>query len=82
MIFYLAQITSNDTVFFGAVTTIGGAMASAIVFLFKIVIDEKKTTRADLLECREDRRKHDLEIVTLKTELTQIKAVITGAKNQ
>ncbi len=78
----LAQITSNDTVFFGAVTTVGGAMASAIVFLFKLFVEEKKTTRADLLECREDRKKHDLEIVTLKTELAQIRSVITGAKDQ
>lgn len=69
---FLAQITSNDTAFIGVVSTMIGGLVSAIVFLFKLFIDEKKTTRADLQECRSDREKLWAKIETLQNEIGKL----------
>ena len=69
---FLAQITSNDTAFIGVASTMIGGLVSAIVFLFKLFIDEKKTTRADLQECRSDREKLWAKIETLQNEIGKL----------
>ena len=52
MIYLMAQITSNDTVFVGVATAIVGPMAGAIVHLYYTY---KATVQRELDECKSDR---------------------------
>ena len=49
-----------------------GVQSTAIAVLFRFFVDEKKTTRADLQECRSDREKLWAKIETLQTEIGKL----------
>jgi hypothetical protein len=53
-------------------TAVTGGLVSAVVFLFKLFVEEKKTTRADLQECRSDREKLWAKIEQLQTEIGKL----------
>lgn len=53
-------------------TAVTGGLVSAVVFLFKLFVEEKKTTRADLQECRSDREKLWAKIAELQTEIGRL----------
>lgn len=70
--FFLAQLTSNDTTIIGIGTAIAGGLTTAVVFLFKLFVEEKKLTRKDLEECRIDRQRLDKELAIVQAELVKI----------
>jgi len=49
-----------------------GALTSANVYQYLQFVDEKKTTRADLQECRSDREKLWAKIAELQTEIGKL----------
>lgn len=53
-------------------TTVCGALTSAVVYQYLQFVEEKKTTRADLQECRSDREKLWAKIETLQTEIGKL----------
>jgi hypothetical protein len=53
-------------------TGIVGALTTAVGILFRLFVEEKKTTRADLQECRSDREKLWAKIETLQTEIGKL----------
>jgi hypothetical protein len=46
--------------------------STAIAILFRFFVEEKKTTRADLQECRSDRERLWAKIETLQTEIGKL----------
>jgi hypothetical protein len=74
--FLLAQITSNDNLLLGIISTAGGAMAGAIVHLYyrdatkgKELVD---MVSKEFTECKEDREKIWRMYYELKGSLTAI----------
>ena len=53
-------------------TGIVGALTTAVGILFRLFVEEKKTTRADLQECRSDREKLWAKIETLQTAIGKL----------
>jgi hypothetical protein len=49
-----------------------GVLSTAVGILFRLFVEEKKTTRADLQECRSDREKLWAKIETLQTEIGKL----------
>ncbi len=48
------------------------ALSTAVGILFRLFVEEKKTTRSDLQECRSDREKLWAKIETLQTEIGKL----------
>jgi hypothetical protein len=48
------------------------ALSTAVGILFRLFVEEKKTTRNDLQECRSDREKLWAKIETLQTEIGKL----------
>ena len=48
------------------------ALSRAVGILFRLFVEEKKTTRSDLQECRSDREKLWAKIETLQTEIGKL----------
>ena len=74
--FFLAQITSNDNLLLGIITTAGGAMAGAIVHLYyrdatkgKELVD---MVSKEFTECKKDRDEIWKMYYELKGNLTAI----------
>ena len=49
-----------------------GGLCTAVGVLFKLFVEEKKTTRADLDECRKDREKLWAKIEVLQNEIGKL----------
>ena len=62
---FLAQITNGDTTIIAIGTAAIGALTSAIVFLFKIFLDDRK-------ECRDSRQALWVEVTTLHKKIAEI----------
>ena len=67
----LAQVSENSIIVTIG-TTICGALTSAVVYQYLQFVEEKKQTRADLKECREDREKLWLKVAELQTEIGKL----------
>ena len=73
----LAQITSNDNLLLGVITTAGGAMAGAIVHLyFRDATKGKELVEmvsAELVECKTDREELRKLYWQLQSQVNHIK---------
>jgi hypothetical protein len=49
-----------------------GVLSTAVGILFRLFVEEMRTTRADLQECRSDREKLWAKIETLQTEIGKL----------
>ena len=49
-----------------------GGLCTAVGVLFRLFVEEKKTTRADLQECRSDREKLWAKIEALQNEIGKL----------
>jgi len=63
---------NQDSLIYIIGTGIVGALTTAVGILFRLFVEEKKTTRADLQECRSDREKLWAKIETLQTEIGKL----------
>jgi NaMN:DMB phosphoribosyltransferase len=53
-------------------TGVVGGLCTAVGVLFRLFVEEKKTTRADLDECRKDREKLWAKIEILQNEIGKL----------
>ena len=63
---------TQDSLIYIIGTGIVGALTTAVGILFRLFVEEKKTTRADLQESRSDREKLWAKIETLQTEIGKL----------
>lgn len=61
----LAQITNSDTTVIAVGTAICGAFTSAVIFLFKLFVDDRK-------ECKEDKKALWIEVSALHAKVATI----------
>jgi hypothetical protein len=63
---------TQDSLIYIIGSGIVGVLSTAVGILFRLFVEEKKTTRADLQECRSDREKLWAKIETLQTEIGKL----------
>jgi len=70
--FALAQITSSDTTVIAVGTAICGGLTSAVIFLFKLFVDDRK-------ECKEDKKALWVEVSALHAKVATL---LEGKKHE